>query len=144
MGATQQDDLDTQLEKLFKSYLPDFTYIPPLAICPYGLHRAEYVERTENVADIGGRCAEWTIYYLHLKLANEDIPTKLLSAYAFEELRKTGSIKHMITGYTTGLIRESRRRKSTPLIKAKPKSQISRVKSADYKSKTKKKTLKTV
>jgi hypothetical protein len=144
MGATQQDDLDYQLEKLFKSYLPDFTYIPPLAICPYGLHRAEYVERTENVADIGGRCAEWTIYYLHLKLANEDIPMKLLSAYAFEELRKTGSIKHMITGYTTGLIRESTRRKSTPIIKAKPRSQISRVKSADYKSKTKKKTLKTV
>lgn len=145
MGATQQDDLDYQLEKLFKHYLSsNFTYIPPLAICPYGLHRAEYVERTENVADIGGRCAEWTIYYLHLKLANEDIPTKLLSAYAFEELRKTGSIKHMITGYTTSLIRESRRRKSTPIIKAKPRSQISRVKSADYKSKTKKTTLKTV
>ena len=108
------------------------------------MHRAEYVERTENIADIGGRCAEWTIYYIHLKLANEDIPMKLLSAYAFEELRKSGSIKHMITGYTTSIIQESRRRKSTPIIKAKQRSQISRVKSADYKSKTKKKTLKTV
>lgn len=145
MGNTPEDVLDDALEELFKSYLPDFTYIPPLAICPYGLHRAEYVERTENVADIGGRCAEWTLYYIHLKLANEDVPTKLLSAYALEELRKTGSIKHMITGYTTSLIRESRRRKSTPIIKAKPKSEISRVKSADYyKSRSKKNTLKTV
>lgn len=136
MGTHKEDDLDYRLEKLFKSYLPDFSYIPPLAICPYGLHRAEYVERTENVADIGGRCAEWTLYYIHLKLANEDLPTKLLSAFAFEQMRKTGSIKHVITGYTTGLIRKSRKRMASPLIKRKPKSQISGVKSEEVEKET--------
>lgn len=131
MGATVEDDLDNRLEHLFKSYsdFKDFEYIRPMAICPYGLHRAEFVERTENVSDIGGRCFEWTLYYIHLKLSNEDVPTHVLASYAFEELRKTGSIKHMITAYTTELIKKSRRKKSSPIIKQNKLEDISSAKS---------------
>lgn len=105
--------LDEKLKDLVENH-PDMKeyglrYIPALEACPYGLHRAEYMEVTENVKDIGGRCAEWSIYYMDLRASNPTIPREKLYSYALERIKKTGSVKHFIAGYMNELVKMARK-----------------------------------
>ena len=86
-------------------------YIHAMAACPHALHRGEYIEPTEDVPDIGGRCADWTLFYIELKVANPSIEREKLYSYALETIRKTGSIKHFIYGYIEHIVNQSKKYK---------------------------------
>lgn len=88
-------------------------YIHAMAACPFGLHRGEYIEPVFDVPDIGGRCADWTLFYIELRAANPSIEREKLYSYAFEKIRKTGSIKHFIYGYLEYTVNQSRKYKTT-------------------------------
>lgn len=107
--------LDEQLQDFFEkdSHLESYKlkYIHALTACPFGLHRAEYAEPTFDVPDIGGRCAEWSLFYIELRAANPSIEREKLYSYALEQIQKTGSIKHFIYGYMEYTVNQARKYK---------------------------------
>lgn len=132
--------LDEQLQTLFEkdprleSYR--LKYIHAMEACPFGLHRAEYIEPTFDVPDVGGRCAEWSLFYIELRAANPSIEREKLYSYALEQIRKTGSIKHFIYGYMEYTVHQARKYKLKdynrtlhPLLSIPKKERMARISS---------------
>jgi hypothetical protein len=105
--------LDEQLLEFFEKdeNLKDYNlkYIPALATCPFALHRTEYSEPSFEVTDIGGRCAEWTLFYIELRVSNPSIDRDKLYSYALEKIKKLGSAKHFIHGYMDNIVKQARK-----------------------------------
>lgn len=107
--------LDEQLQEFFEKDedLKDYRlkYIPALATCPFALHRTEYTEPYVDTPDIGGRCAEWTNFYIELRVSNPSIDRDKLYSYALEKIKKTGSAMHFIYGYMLHTVKQARKYK---------------------------------
>jgi len=105
--------LDEQLLEFFEKdeHLKDYRlkYIPALATCPFALHRTEFSEPSFEVADIGGRCAEWTLFYIELRVSNPSIERDKLYSYALETIKKLGSAKHFIHGFMDNIVKQARK-----------------------------------
>jgi len=107
--------LDEQLQEFFEKdeHLKDYhlKYIPALATCPFALHRTEYTEPLFETPDIGGRCSEWTYFYIELRVSNPSIDRDKLYSYALEKIKKTGSVIHFIYGYMIHTVKQARKYK---------------------------------
>jgi len=102
--------LDKQITELFAPY--QLRFVPTSETCPIGMHHIEWFEKTDNVFDVGGNCALWTIYLLELRIANPDVPPATVTNYAIQEISKTGSFKHFANQYADYLIRVSKEARS--------------------------------
>jgi len=130
--------LDEQLQALFEkdprleSY--KLKYIPAMAACPFGLHRSEFIEPSFDVPDIPGRCFEWSLFYIELRVSNPTIDSDKVYSYALEKIQKTGSIKHFIYGYIDYTVKQSRsyrlkdyNRKLHPVLSVPKKDRLLRL-----------------
>jgi anti-sigma28 factor (negative regulator of flagellin synthesis) len=101
-GMNNGVTLDEELSKLFSEH--GFKLYDWGNACPLGVHRIQWDEAS-NVFDIGGNCALWSIWLLDLYLSNPDVDPKIVLTYASQEIKRYGSFKHFINGYTDFLVR---------------------------------------
>lgn len=98
--------LDDALKSLFAEY--HLEYLDAMASCMAGFHTHEFYQLNKNVHDLGGRCAEWSLWYMDTRLANPDVPREKLMSVALEKIRMIGSFKHYISGYIDHMVKQSR------------------------------------
>jgi hypothetical protein len=105
--AGNGDALDDALRAAFAPW--DLEYLDAMPACLAGFHTQEFRELSKNVHDRGGRCAEWSLWYMDVRLQNPDVPRETLMEVALERMRRLGSFKHYISGYVDHLVKQSRR-----------------------------------
>jgi len=75
------------VQRFFKKYLPDFTYIPPSKYEPKdGLQ--------ERLDAFSGMCVTWSILYLHYRILNPDIPPKRLINYLDKQITRNVLLRY--------------------------------------------------
>jgi hypothetical protein len=108
----KNDDIDNAIktyfktEPIFSKY--KFEYTNALTICPVAGHFLEYSEPTPNLPDLGGRCAEWELFYAEMVAANPGVEYKKLYKAIAQEIVNSGSAKHLIFGYIARLVEKAR------------------------------------
>jgi hypothetical protein len=114
-GNKAQTDID--LQEFFKNeaILKGYKYHGEKETCPYGLQRVEWQEYGINIVQgTTGNCALWTLFMLDLRLANPDVSIDVLSHYALQQIRNSGSFKHFIDAWGEHILsigKEERKKK---------------------------------
>jgi hypothetical protein len=121
-GQELAETLQKYFEKENKFTSGKYKYISAEQACPRGLHRYEWHERSKNIFDTGGNCALWSIFMMDLRLGNPDIPSKILTQYAAQEIARTGSFKHFIDAYADYVVRTGKQTRKQILKEKNHKS----------------------
>ena len=96
------------IEYIFKKISPRAHFLNSFEMNPlYGLQYIESLERSEKVEnEIGGYCGAWVLFYLHMRLANPDVPQIRLIQNIKEEIIDKGNFTNFIRNYAKYITNE--------------------------------------
>lgn len=87
-------------ELLKVSSIPQgFKYLTPIDFCPkIPIFQAKELDDIPG-HDLGGNCAVWRLWYIHIRIANPNLTRKQLVKYAIKKLEQAGSLYRFIKSY---------------------------------------------
>ena len=96
------------IEYIFKKISPGAHFLNSFEMNPlYGLQSIESLEISEKVEnEIGGYCGAWALFYLHMRLANPDVPQIRLIQNIKEEIIDKGNFTNFIRNYAKYITNE--------------------------------------
>lgn len=108
-------NIQTILEKTIRSLLPftmDYTFVNVSNICPYGRGAQSLQSQTSEA----GHCLAWSLYFILLRLYNQQITTKL---YEDDDilLSTTQILNHYVTTSSNSILLNSNIRKFISFLK---------------------------
>ncbi len=105
--------LDARLKEDFTKQLPPkLKYLTPKSFCPAtAIFQAKEVNMIPG-DDLKGNCAVWRLWYIHLRLANPDVPRKKLIVIAQKKLEEKGNLYKFIKAYTLYILQNTKEQKT--------------------------------
>ena len=95
------------IEYMFQKISPGAHFLNSFEMNPlYGLQSVQTYESEQVENEIGGYCGAWALFYLHMRLANPDVPQITLIQNIKQEIIDKGNFTNFIRNYAKYITNE--------------------------------------